>query len=583
MKEQKTGSQISGLYVGAKEIILRLQKQKAAKVMFRIILLFILPVALTLRTVKQPVTIKTLSDNPTPLGYTWSLSLFIFPMIGIAWWFLREPKYNIQKKTFYISLLILVPLGFLLDLIFGNFFFTFPNEYATTGIEVPAVGGGLPIEEFIFYISGFIFVLLAYLWSSEYWFKAYSLPDHLIKAKQVDKILRFDPRSVVLGAILLLVAFIYKKFFSSSPEGFPGYFTYLVVASIIPCSALLSSTKSFINWRAFSFTFFVITLISLLWEVTLAIPYGWWNYKSNQMMGLFINAWWKLPVEAVCVWFMVTFTTVILYETIKIWQNSGKKIKDAFLGCMVVSHEITMEMQNLAKNRTKESQRDGKEGIARVESKRMKLVILTLIMNIVGNLIAYWLNLGWVAAVFITFSVILVILFYTTRENDKLFGRLIFFGLIVGFGELLSDFWAVDVQKTLVYAPGEPFIWKSPFYMPFGWTIIMVQLGYIATWMIDRWGMLKTIIMISILGGINIPIYEYLAKGAGFWHYQNATMILNDTTPIYVIGGEVLLAIALPIIALKVKKGPLWQIIPLGIAQALWIWISTIISYRLLK
>ncbi len=78
----------------------------------------------------------------------------------------------------------------------------------------------------------------------------------------------------------------------------------------IPCSALLSSTKSFINWRAFSFTFFVITLISLLWEVTLAIPYGWWNYKSNQMMGLFINAWWKLPVEAVCVWFMVTFTTL---------------------------------------------------------------------------------------------------------------------------------------------------------------------------------------------------------------------------------------------------------------------------------
>lgn len=562
--------------------MLRLRKQKAARVVFGIIFLLILPVILTLSTVKHPGSIEITSDNPTPLGYTWSLSLFIFPMIGIAWWFLREPEYNIQQKTFYRALFVLVPLGFVLDILFGNLFFTFPNKYATTGIEIPAVGGGLPIEEFIFYITGFIFVLLTYLWSSEYWFKAYNVPDHAIEAKRIDRIVRFDKKAAILGVILILIAIIYKKFFSSYPEGYPGYFTYLVVFSIIPTSALLSSTKFFINWRAFSFTFFVITLISILWEATLAAPYGWWGYNHEQMMGLFIGAWSDLPIEAVCVWIMVTFTTVILYETIKIWQNSGKKAREAFLGDKVILSEIIKICQNLSKNIKIAFWGNKNEEIIKLESRRLKLIILTLVMNITGDLVASWLKLGWQAAVFITFSVILIILFYIVRDNDKLFGRLFFFGLIVGFGELLSDFWAVDVQQTLVYPPDEPFIWKSPFYMPFAWTILMVQLGYIAIWITDRWGLIKAILLIGLLGGINIPIYEYLAKNAGFWHYQNSHMIFKDTTPIYVIGGEVLLAIALPIIVLKVKKAPMQWIVPLGILQALWIWISTIISFKLL-
>ena len=51
--------------------------------------------------------------------------------------------------------------------------------------------------------------------------------------------------------------------------------------------------------------FFLILLISLLWEVTLAIPYGWWDYRPGAMMGLAIAAWRGLPVEAVCVWLAV--------------------------------------------------------------------------------------------------------------------------------------------------------------------------------------------------------------------------------------------------------------------------------------
>jgi hypothetical protein len=37
-------------------------------------------------------------------------------------------------------------------------------------------------------------------------------------------------------------------------------------------------------------------------------------------------------VEAVCVWFAVSFTTIITYEVIKIWKALGKNALEAFFG-----------------------------------------------------------------------------------------------------------------------------------------------------------------------------------------------------------------------------------------------------------
>jgi hypothetical protein len=50
------------------------------------------------------------------------------------------------------------------------------------------------------------------------------------------------------------------------------------------------------------------------------------------MLGITVGAWYDLPIEAVVVWLMVTFTTVIIYEVLKVWLNSKKKAKHAFLG-----------------------------------------------------------------------------------------------------------------------------------------------------------------------------------------------------------------------------------------------------------
>jgi hypothetical protein len=116
------------------------------------------------------------------------------------------------------------------------------------------------------------------------------------------------------------------------PDGFPGYFTFLAVGALGPSAMLLPTARPVVNWRAFSLTFFIILLTSALWEATLAVPYGWWGYQRQQMMGLRVTAWAGLPIEAVTVWMVVTFTTVVVYEIAKRWKASGRAARHAFLG-----------------------------------------------------------------------------------------------------------------------------------------------------------------------------------------------------------------------------------------------------------
>ena len=54
-------------------------------------------------------------------------------------------------------------------------------------------------------------------------------------------------------------------------------------------------------------------LISMFWEATLAVPYGWWGYQQKQMLGLSIGAWAGLPIEAVTVWIAVTYGTTMVF------------------------------------------------------------------------------------------------------------------------------------------------------------------------------------------------------------------------------------------------------------------------------
>lgn len=306
-------------------------------IVLTILAMIAVPAAITLNRVHDAGSIRIASADPTPQGYTWSLLLFVVPIIVIAGWLFPQERIRLPKSAFWRTISILVPLGFALDFFFAHKFFVFPNRHATLEIGAPALGGPVPIEEYLFYFSGFIAILLIYIWLDEFWLAAYNVPDYGEEAKKNAKLLVLHPTSAVSGVLLVAAAIIYKKMFSPEPVGFPGYLIVLIVGGLIPAVGFYPAVKACINWRAFSLVLLYVLLVSLVWEATLALPYGWWGYQPKQMLGLSVKAWSGLPLEAVCVWIAVTYGTTITFEVVKLWRASQKPAREAFFGAKKIA------------------------------------------------------------------------------------------------------------------------------------------------------------------------------------------------------------------------------------------------------
>lgn len=343
-------------------------------IIFVILGVLLIPAILTLRTVRVTVAPGEASYS-TPLGYTWSLTLFAAPLAVILISLLRNPKAKVPRKSFFLTLAVTLPLAFLLDLAFATTFFTFPNEEATLGIRFwglefgpLAVRRNLPIEEFLFYILGMTVSLASYLWLSEVWFRRYN-KGNVTEAVEEEKeyrdeellrnvhLFKLSSRPLLMALGLAAGALVYKKFGSHGHQaGFPFYFYYLLSVAFVPASMFFRAVSRFINWRAMTFSMLAMLLVSLFWEACLAIPFGWWGYQPEYMMGLFILQWIGtrfgnpgLPVEAVLVWIHVTFSMVIIYEVIRIFllrrdaSKRGLLLKDVLTQRSPVLEAVTPE------------------------------------------------------------------------------------------------------------------------------------------------------------------------------------------------------------------------------------------------
>ncbi len=161
------------------------------------------PAGITLHTAKVlPAQASQNLAQSSPLGYTWSLLLFFVPIVTIAFWLIPQDGVTISKKSFLWTIGLLVPAGCGLDF-FASSFFTFPNAGAVSGIHGPTLHGWVPIEEYIFYLTGFIAVLLIYLWLDEYWLAAYSVPSESEQRTHQDRLLKFHPQSLTWAAVLI--------------------------------------------------------------------------------------------------------------------------------------------------------------------------------------------------------------------------------------------------------------------------------------------------------------------------------------------------------------------------------------------
>ena len=307
-----------------------------------LMLMLALPAWLTLRTVQSPRLLVPPDSNPTPHGYTWSLLLFIIPVLAIGWKVLRLRESAAEKKAFWLTVALLIPVGCGLDVVFGMSFFTFENHAATLGWNLPGYVWGrgfrqtIPVEEFAFYAFGFVAILLAYVWADKVWMRAYSPEEQPLVQRKAggggrwlavgDAFMDSRLGPLVVGAVMFGLAWWTKR---QGPEnlrsGIPGYFLFIVATSVVPSAFCFRVAARLINWRAFGFSFSFIFLISLFWEATLGVPYQWWGYQPSQMMGLFVRAFCDLPLEAVLIWVFANWTTVLVYETILFAFHVGEK------------------------------------------------------------------------------------------------------------------------------------------------------------------------------------------------------------------------------------------------------------------
>jgi hypothetical protein len=303
----------------------RMKKQNWTdlKVLTGMMAIISIPFALTLMTVVRPRTPLDISENPTPYGYTWSLTLFVLPVIVLGCWLARRRESRIQNLAFWITTAFVALSGVLLDTFFALTFFKFPNRGAVLGTDFYGYSftdgwqRRIPVEEIGFYVFGALAVLLTYVWGDEFWFGAYNVDDASRRQARARDLFSFHPASAIFGVFILILGLLFKKFGPHSyHEGFPGYFFFLTSVALTPSIVFFPVASTYINWRAFSLGLLFILLVSLFWEATIAVPYQWWDFQDKEMLGLRINGFSGLPIEEPTLWFGVTWATVIMYETV---------------------------------------------------------------------------------------------------------------------------------------------------------------------------------------------------------------------------------------------------------------------------
>ncbi len=190
---------------------------------------------------------------------------------------------------------------------------------------------------------------------------------------------------------------------------------------------------------------------------------------------------------------------------------------------------------------------------ARLECQRLCIVIATIVTNVVAVsllTLAPWSDWRTGAALNIVDNCLLI--GFALVRRDALLGRFLLFGLLVGFTELSADAWLVDYTRTLDYSiGGGPMIWRSPLWMPLAWEVVAVQFGYIGLRLWERFGKVG-LLMIGLLGAINIPFYEEMARRIHWWQYSGCWMV--SFTPWYIILGEFAIALAFALLARTLRR-----------------------------
>jgi hypothetical protein len=163
-----------------------------------------------------------------------------------------------------------------------------------------------------------------------------------------------------------------------------------------------------------------------------------------------------------------------------------------------------------------------------------RLIGLSMLMTLAGiGMGAIFANPNFIGVTAIL--VIFLLLIGCRLSKSQRLAWLLVFGLIAGILELWSDWIHVTQIKSLVYTDYFGFrLLASPSYMPIGWWLTVVQFGYIALRLKERWPTWVAVGAVTLLGMSLPPLYEEFAAPAKAWYYPPSGMMISNT-PFWII------------------------------------------------
>ncbi len=214
-----------------------------------------------------------------------------------------------------------------------------------------------------------------------------------------------------------------------------------------------------------------------------------------------------------------------------------------------------------------------------VGTARFRFVLVTMAFTTVTAILGALFLPGWQLATVVNVIVDGAYLTYIIRKRDDVIGRLFLMGACAATVELLLSDPAFVRRHVLVYEAGGPFVVDSPLYMPLSWIFLIVQIGALSRWAFEKWGLGAAMAFMAVLGGLNGPMYEYLAQYSHLWRYQECWLIRG--VPVFVIVAEVLIGLAVPLAVLKLPRLTPPVTVGIGLLLGLWTWVTGLLTFAL--
>ena len=266
------------------------------------------------------------------LTYFTSLLFWVIPSLYLwpAFRSITAAGRGRRRRALRTSIFTLVGFGVALDYLVGHITFRF-GDCGPEGMYVyclQAPGGLVPLEEILFYAFAPVAMVLVYACADERWLSKYNPADELIEIK----LIQVSPAWVIVAAGLAL-SWLVAWWINGT---FPTYIAFLSGVGLLPTIFLYRTVRRLVNWPAFAVTVLYVLVTSIVWEVTLAIPRGWWGFEPSAMLGIFVHAWSSgdsvFPVEEVGVWTAAPFLALMTYETTKAFFHHPLSSREALFG-----------------------------------------------------------------------------------------------------------------------------------------------------------------------------------------------------------------------------------------------------------